>query len=52
MHQRPHEARQKSWIAFADFALPLSVANGFLQNSEIPAAPYLCGASAASLASK
>jgi hypothetical protein len=42
----PSAARifSKSGIALADFALSLGFPNGPLQNSEIPAAPCLCGA--------
>ena len=42
--QSPNDARQKSWIALTDLARLLGFANDLFQNSEIPAAPYLCGA--------
>ncbi len=42
--QSPNHARQKSWIALTDLACLLGFANDLFQHSEIPAAPYLCGA--------
>jgi hypothetical protein len=45
MEQSPHDARQKSRIARADFALLLGFANGLLGDCETPAAPF-CGAAA------
>jgi hypothetical protein len=42
--QSPNDACQKNWIALTDLARLLGFANDLFQNSEIPAAPDLCGA--------